>query len=71
MSKVLTIATPGASLSQKKPAHWVLALLGKRVVRPGEMELRRRMSRGARANALLEPKHLFGDEGLKRNVRFI
>src|ERR1043166_9284441 len=45
MSNVLTItAAPGASLSQQKmPGHWVLARLGKRVLRPGGMELTRRM----------------------------
>jgi SAM-dependent methyltransferase len=44
MSNVLTITTPGASLSQQKmPGHWVLARLGKRVLRPGGMELTRRM----------------------------
>ena len=44
MSNVLTMTTPGASLSQQKmPGHWVLARLGKRVLRPGGMELTRRM----------------------------
>src|ERR1041384_3017920 len=44
MSNVLTITTPGASLSQQKMAgHWLLARLGKRVLRPGGMELTRRM----------------------------
>jgi hypothetical protein len=44
MSNVLTMNTPGASLSQQKmPGHWVLARLGKRVLRPGGMELTRRM----------------------------
>ena len=44
MSNVLTITTPGASLSQQKmPGHWLLARLGKRVLRPGGMELTRRM----------------------------
>ena len=44
MSNVLTITTPGTSLSQQKmPGHWVLARLGKRVLRPGGMELTRRM----------------------------
>ena len=44
MSNVLTITTPGASLSQQKmPGHWVLARMGKRVLRPGGMELTRRM----------------------------
>jgi hypothetical protein len=44
MSNVLTMTTPGASLSQQKmPGHWLLARLGKRVLRPGGMELTRRM----------------------------
>lgn len=44
MSNVLTMTTPGTSLSQQKMAgHWVLARLGKRVLRPGGMELTRRM----------------------------
>lgn len=47
MSNVLTLTTPGASLSQQKmPGHWVLARLGKRVLRPGGMELTRRMIAG-------------------------
>jgi cyclopropane fatty-acyl-phospholipid synthase-like methyltransferase len=47
MSNVLTITTPGASLGQQKmPGHWVLARLGKRVLRPGGMELTRRMLAG-------------------------
>ena len=44
MSNVLAMTTPGASLSQQKmPGHWVLARLGKRVLRPGGMELTQRM----------------------------
>src|ERR1044072_8869117 len=44
MSNVLTLTAPGASLSQQKmPGHWLLARLGKRVLRPGGMELTRRM----------------------------
>jgi hypothetical protein len=44
MSNALTMTTPGASLSQQKmPGHWVLAQIGKRVLRPGGMELTRRM----------------------------
>jgi hypothetical protein len=44
MSNVLTMAGPGASLSPRTmPGHWVLARLGKRVLRPGGMELTRRM----------------------------
>ena len=44
MSNVLTMTSPGASLSPRNmPGHWVLARLGKRVLRPGGMELTRRM----------------------------
>ena len=44
MSNVLTMTVPGASCSQRNiPGHWVLAQLGKRVLRPGGMELTRRM----------------------------
>jgi SAM-dependent methyltransferase len=44
MSNVLTMTGPGASLSQRSmPGHWILARLGKRVLRPGGMELTRRM----------------------------
>jgi methyltransferase family protein len=44
MSNVLTMDGPCASLSQRNmPGHWVLAQLGKRVLRPGGMELTRRM----------------------------
>ena len=44
MSNVLTLTTPGANLSQQKmPGHWFLARLGKRALRPGGMELTRRM----------------------------
>ena len=44
MSNVLTMTTPSTTLNpQKMPGHWVLARLGKRVLRPGGMELTRRM----------------------------
>lgn len=44
MSNVLTMSGPGASLSPRNmPGHWVLARLGKRVLRPGGMELTRQM----------------------------
>jgi hypothetical protein len=44
MSNVLTMTGPGASCSQRNiPGHWVLAQLGKRVLRPGGMELTQRM----------------------------
>jgi ubiquinone/menaquinone biosynthesis C-methylase UbiE len=39
-----TLARPGEGLkTEKMPGHWVLARLGKRVLRPGGMELTRRM----------------------------
>jgi ubiquinone/menaquinone biosynthesis C-methylase UbiE len=38
------LARPGEGLkTEKMPGHWVLARLGKRVLRPGGMELTRRM----------------------------
>ena len=44
MSNLLTMTGPGAGLSQRNmPGHWVLAQMGKRVLRPGGMELTRRM----------------------------
>lgn len=40
----MTGAMPGAGLkTEKMPGHWVLARMGKRVLRPGGMELTRRM----------------------------
>ena len=40
----MTTARPGAGLkAEKMPGHWVLARLGKRVLRPGGMGLTRRM----------------------------
>jgi SAM-dependent methyltransferase len=40
----MTAARPGGGLkTEKMPGHWVLARLGKRVLRPGGMELTRRM----------------------------
>ena len=39
-----TLARPGEGLkTEKMPGHWVLARLGKRVLRPGGMELTRLM----------------------------
>jgi hypothetical protein len=39
-----TLMRPGEGLkTEKMPGHWVLARLGKRVLRPGGMELTRRM----------------------------
>ena len=44
MKKAMTVALPGAGLkAEKMPGHWVLARMGKRVLRPGGMELTRRM----------------------------
>lgn len=44
MENVLKAARPGEGLkTEKMPGHWVLARLGKRVLRPGGMELTRRM----------------------------
>lgn len=44
MSHALTMTTHGASLSeQKMPGPWLLARLGKRVLRPGGLELTQRM----------------------------
>ena len=44
MEDSTTLARPGEGLkTEKMPGHWVLARLGKRVLRPGGMELTRRM----------------------------
>lgn len=44
MEKAMTAAGPGAGLkTERMPGHWVLARLGKRVLRPGGIELTRRM----------------------------
>lgn len=44
MKKAVTAALPGGGLkAEKMPGHWVLARMGKRVLRPGGMELTRRM----------------------------
>ena len=44
MRTVMTATHPGGGLkTEKMPGHWVLARLGKRVLRPGGMELTRRM----------------------------
>lgn len=44
MKNVVTAALPGEGLkTEKMPGHWVLARMGKRVLRPGGMELTRRM----------------------------
>jgi len=44
MKKAMTVALPGVGLkAEKMPGHWVLARMGKRVLRPGGVELTRRM----------------------------
>jgi Methyltransferase domain len=44
MSNIMTMSSSGESLTTPKmPGHWVLARLGKRVLRPGGMELTRQM----------------------------
>ncbi|HET9787176.1 MAG TPA: methyltransferase domain-containing protein [Pyrinomonadaceae bacterium] len=44
MQNTITSLAPGEGLkTQKMPGHWVLARLGKRVLRPGGMQLTRRM----------------------------
>ena len=70
MSNVLTITT-SAKPRSRNPGSLGAGATGERVLRPGGMELTRRTSRGARANALIEAKRLLGDEGLKGTVRFI
>ena len=42
--ETMTVAIPGEGLkTEKMPGHWVLAQLGKRVLRPGGMQLTRQM----------------------------
>src|SRR5688500_14621289 len=44
MSNALTMARPGEGLEMRRmPGPWVLVQMGKRVLRPGGMELTRRM----------------------------
>src|SRR5678816_3046405 len=44
MQHSTTLPPPGEGLkTEKMPGHWVLARLGKRVLRPGGMQLTRRM----------------------------
>src|SRR3954470_13602488 len=44
MENIMTSARPGGGQkTEKMPGHWVLARMGKRVLRPGGMELTRRM----------------------------
>src|SRR5687767_11646866 len=44
MESVMSAEQPGGALKTgKMPGHWVLARLGKRVLRPGGMDLTRRM----------------------------
>src|SRR5688500_17534028 len=46
----MTTAGEGLKI-QKMPGHWVLARLGKRVLRPGGMELTRRMLKALQISA--------------------
>jgi hypothetical protein len=49
MEKTIHLTRPGEGLkTQKMPGHWVLARLGKKVLRPGGMELTRRLLRALR-----------------------
>src|SRR5947209_20499688 len=44
MEQAMNPARPGEGMkTEKMPGHWVLARLGKRVLRPGGMQLTRRM----------------------------
>lgn len=44
MEYAMSVARPGGGLkTERMPGHWVLARMGKRVLRPGGMELTRRM----------------------------
>src|SRR5919112_482592 len=44
MDNAMNASLPGGGLkTEKMPGHWVLARMGKRVLRPGGMELTRRM----------------------------
>lgn len=52
MENDVTAARPGEGLkTEKMPGHWVLARMGKRVLRPGGMELTRRMLAALRINS--------------------
>ncbi len=49
MQNAMNLTHPGSGLkTQKMPGHWVLARLGKRVLRPGGMQLTRRMLKALR-----------------------
>lgn len=51
MTNNLSANTPGVDLkTEKMPGHWVLARLGKRVLRPGGMELTKRMLSALKIN---------------------
>ena len=51
MPTMEVMITPGEGLKpEKMPGHWVLARLGKRVLRPGGMELTRRMLKALRVS---------------------
>src|SRR3954469_4790167 len=50
--EALTMIAPGEGMkTEKMPGHWVLARLGKRVLRPGGMELTKRMLSALRIQA--------------------
>lgn len=50
---MVAVAAPGAGLrTDKMPGHWVLARLGKRVLRPGGLELTRDMLAQLKINSL-------------------
>ena len=80
MENVMTNARPGGGLkTEKAPGHWVLARTGKRVLRPGGMELTRRLleeegfevkTTETAPMALLEPARVLRDEGLFGALRF-
>lgn len=52
IDQATTVDTPGSGLNvNKMPGHWLLARLGKRVLRPGGLELTRQMIAGLNINA--------------------
>src|SRR5215210_7093096 len=53
MSNALTMTRPGEGLEMRRmPGHWILVQMGKRVLRPGDMELTRRMLAALNIRAL-------------------
>jgi hypothetical protein len=49
MQNAMKLTHPGEGLKpQKMPGHWVLARLGKRVLRPGGLQLTRKMLKALR-----------------------